>query len=273
MASNDTLFNFEDTLGDRDDMFSPRTPSSEPIATAAQALSDPTTSTNSSIYDSRSTKDLINRQLCTADEFSNYTQRSATVIATPLDDTRCVDHETPHVAWEPSGVDVAAVAELLSPDQPKTFSEDTCIELAGGSGGGGGTSSDLSLTFDGTFTATMDDRTCILVDQVSSPRPTDEQEEGGSALLHDVWSEPVDETFAVASETVILENGGLTGLLDEDCGEMDVDIVSGYLTNLIVDAVDLCGISFRSLCGRRKVTAMRRRPPVRLICLAKRIHG
>lgn len=94
------------------------------------------------------------------------------------------------------------MAELLSPDQPKTFSEDTCIELAGG------TSSDLSLTFDGTFTATMDDRTCILVD--TSPKLDRD------ITVADLLSDHDEVTLDVASETVIIENGSKMEDQDED---------------------------------------------------------
>lgn len=204
MASNDTLFNFEDTLGDRDDMFSPRTPSSEPIAVAAssaQAQSDPT-STNSSIYESRSTRDIISRNAYPGDFSSNYNPLLSETTTQINDEIGCNEALT----WEqiPSA-EQAAVAELLSPDQPKTFSEDTCIELAGG------TSSDLSLTFDGTFTATLDDRTCILVD--TSPKVDRD------ITVADLLSEQDEMTFDIASETVIIENGS-NGVEQE---EEDVD--------------------------------------------------
>lgn len=208
MASNDTLFNFEDTLGDRDDMFSPRTPSSDPIATAAsaQALSSDPTSTNSSIYESRSTKDLIGRSVHNTEESVNYSNPQRSTDPTHVDVEK---HNSDMLTWEqlPS-----AVAELLSPDQPKTFSEDTCIDLAGG------TSSDLSLTFDGTFTATLDDRTCILVGAASPKFDRD-------ITVADLLSEHDDMTFDVASETVIIESGSTEQDQQEDMEAEEQEVV------------------------------------------------
>lgn len=200
MASNDTLFNFEDTLGDRDDPFSPRTPSTEPIP--ALPISE-SASTSSSIYEGRSAKD------------------SARIASLPFNTDESVNYTSPTTDEQPTAMPVweqsteVAVAELLSPDQPKTFSEDTCIEMAGG---GGGTSSDLSLTFDGTFTATLDDRTCILVD--TSPKAAD-------CEVVDTVEEQLTENLpkdGALSDTVIIASGSNEADSAMDCGAKDVSV-------------------------------------------------
>lgn len=134
MASNDTLFNFEDTLGDRDDMFSPRTPHSG-VNTCTATTPQPVeciTPTNDSI----------------CPEFNLPTAINTTAVRPTL---KPFDFETVFDADElPSTV----LNDLLSPEQVKTFSEEiNSIEQ----------SSDLSGTIDAT-TNTLDDlKTCISV--------------------------------------------------------------------------------------------------------------
>lgn len=134
MASNDTLFNFEDTLGDRDDMFSPRhfcaasdtsssgtpqppveckTPTNEPSAPATDDLSEETPTLN---------EPLAKRTVPTSLSFD---------------------------------INAGNLTELMSPEQQKTFSEDIqTLEQV---------SSDLSATVEGN-TNTLDDlKTCISV--------------------------------------------------------------------------------------------------------------
>lgn len=166
MASNDTLFNFEDTLGDRDDMFSPRTPSASSQidhihSSRSSASGDPD---GMSIYECRTPTTAFSAEEALArGDFNDERARSNSI---PNDDT-VNDSFT-----------VAAV-DLLSPDQPKTFSED------------------LSAAADATFTATtttLEEKTCISVplppkdglrlSQVSEP-------EWGSSMLLDMSLEDI----------------------------------------------------------------------------------
>lgn len=133
MASNDTLFNFEDTLGDRDDMFSPRNlPNS-----GGNTL---TSNTPQPMNCRTPTNEMYLNVITTTDnklpEQSSYEMRPKLL---PL------SFENP----------LSTVNDLLSPEQQKTFSEEinTVEQL----------SSDLSATIDAT-TNTLDDlKTCISV--------------------------------------------------------------------------------------------------------------
>lgn len=143
MASNDTLFNFEDTLGDRDRddiLFSPR---NHPKTNSS------TTSTETSlIVDGQNLlRDDSNSE---ESDQSTFHQHDDVHILKgnlqPFDFKNSIEEAT-----------VQAINELLSPEQPKTFSEDiNTIEQL---------SSDLSGTVEATYTAnTLDDlKTCISV--------------------------------------------------------------------------------------------------------------
>lgn len=179
MASNDTLFNFEDTLGDRDDMFSPRTPSASSQLDHIQS----SRSSSSSIYECRTPTGTVN------------TTPPAASTALSADDviTRCEFGDerarSNSIAYDDTANDsftfAAGAVDLLSPDQQKTFSEDIC-------------SADLSAAADATFTTTtttLEEKTCISVppplakddrhlSQVSEP-------EWGSSILLDMSLEDI----------------------------------------------------------------------------------
>lgn len=142
MASNDTLFNFEDTLGDRDDMFSPRTPS----------LGD---SVHSAFSSGRSDQ----RTPVNDPQSSTPDTEATTSIDTLLTESSDIVKGS-FKPMEFNAVDIVSVIDLLSPDQPKTFSDETItttIEHV---------SSDISAaTCDVTFTTTNtgEEKTCISV--------------------------------------------------------------------------------------------------------------
>lgn len=134
MASNDTLFNFEDTLGDRDDMLSPRINSGGNTANATTPQPDncrtPTNEAYLQIYPVEyKPNDAINDGLLIGGIRPNTLQLNTENLTNNLSD-------------------------LLSPEQQKTFSEEiNTIEQL---------SSDLSGTIDATNT--LDDlKTCISV--------------------------------------------------------------------------------------------------------------
>lgn len=131
MASNDTLFNFEDTLGD--DAFSPRNSSHSGCNTTGSNTPQPTSDCSTPV------NDVLSDTQCIKEERPSLL---------PLDlknSTFNADDRSP----------TNAINELLSPEQAKTFSEDiNTNELA---------SSELSGTMDAT-TNTLDDlKTCISV--------------------------------------------------------------------------------------------------------------
>lgn len=134
MASNDTLFNFEDTLGDRDDMFSPRNSSNSGTLTA-------------------NTPQPINCRTPTNEMYLNV--GTTTTMDHRINDTSddiCRPTMLPLCFENPLNT---MMNDLLSPEQQKTFSEEinTVEQL----------SSDLSGTIDAT-TNTLDDlKTCISV--------------------------------------------------------------------------------------------------------------
>lgn len=138
MASNDTLFNFEDTLGDRDDMFSPRNQANSGNSTLSANTPQPInckTPTNEMYLNA------IDNKIHQAFEQQTSTTIDArpTLIPFNFDNTE----------------QASQLTDLLSPEQPKTISEEiNTIEQL---------SSDLSATVDAT-TNTLDDlKTCISV--------------------------------------------------------------------------------------------------------------
>lgn len=170
MASNDTLFNFEDTLGDRDDAFSPRTPSAPSSQLDQHATIS--RSSSSSIYECRtptgggggggSTTTTVTSAIFSAEEsvmrsvIDFYDDKSrcapdAAAAAASVGDDFGDVNTTFCMPTTSSGID------LLSPDQQKTFSEDIC-------------SAEYSAAMDTSFTATTtttttspDEKTCISV--------------------------------------------------------------------------------------------------------------
>lgn len=189
MASNDTLFNFEDTLGDRDDAFSPRTPSAP--SSQLDALTTLSQSSSSSIYECRtptggggggggSTTTTVTSAIFSAEE---SVMRS--VIDFYDDKTRFLPDAT--AAGGGGGIvetdttfTTGNVIDLLSPDQQKTFSEDIC-------------SAEYSAAMDATFTATTttttspDEKTCISVPPFGGCRNVVAEEKRLSQLSEPEW--------------------------------------------------------------------------------------
>lgn len=138
MASNDTLFNFEDTLGDRDDMLSPRNLLSSASNTATPTTPQPDnckTPTNEAylhVYP------IDYKPI----EINNFNENPITNEIRPNSLQLNFENLTNNIG------------DLLSPEQQKTFSEEiNTIEQL---------SSDLSPTIDATNT--LDDlKTCISV--------------------------------------------------------------------------------------------------------------
>lgn len=139
MASNDTLFNFEDTLGDRDDMLSPRN-ATHPGSNTANSITPqpehcktPTNEAFLAAYPAEYKASDVN-----AYNDNNHVGNDARPNSLQLNFENLINN----------------LGDLLSPEQQKTFSEEinTVEQL----------SSDLSATIDATNT--LDDlRTCISV--------------------------------------------------------------------------------------------------------------
>lgn len=131
MASNDTLFNLEDTLGD--DVFSPRANSQNDLV----ALNVEKNRVDGKIVD-----DFI-----------------STTITENIEDVRCEKFLTLDLELKTVDKKCEELFDLCSPDQVKTFSEEINSNERH--------SSELSGTvgdFDATFTAnTLDEKTCITV--------------------------------------------------------------------------------------------------------------
>lgn len=176
MASNDTLFNFEDTLGDRDDMFSPRTPSALSQLDHVQS----SRSSSSSIYECRTPTGTVSTPAA-----STVFSSEELIAICDIGDDRARSNSIPNDDTVNDSLTFATGAvDLLSPDQQKTFSEDIC-------------SADLSAAADATFTTTtttLEEKTCISVplppkdgrrlSQVSEP-------EWGSSMLLDMSLEDI----------------------------------------------------------------------------------
>lgn len=155
MASNDTLFNFEDTLGDRDDMFSPRNlPNSGGNTLTAN------------------TPQPMNCRTPTNEMYLNVT----TTIDSKLPE-QSLDGMRPTLLPLSFDNPLSTMNDLLSPEQQKTLSEEinTVEQL----------SSDLSATIDAT-TNTLDDlKTCISVhlnDDTSNQLDDDSEHSKNNAI-------------------------------------------------------------------------------------------
>lgn len=135
MASNDTLFNFEDTLGD--DIFSSRNSSHSDCNTAGSSTPQPSSNCCTPVNDVLSS--VSSAAFGATDEKPSLLPLDLKSVAFGADD------RSPTNAFN----------ELLSPEQAQTFSEDiNTVELI---------SSELSGTMDVT-TNTLDDlKTCIFV--------------------------------------------------------------------------------------------------------------
>lgn len=160
MASNDTLFNFEDTLGD--DAFSPRNSSHSECNTNGSNTPQPTSDCCTPVNDILSdTQYVIDDKPFLKNLTFNSDDRSPTNI----------------------------INELLSPELVKTFSEDiNTVELA---------SSDLSGTMDVT-TNTLDDlKTCISV-HIKHDNDIDEAKNNSEPLSD--RTEPISEEILLNGE-------------------------------------------------------------------------
>lgn len=164
MASNDTLFNFEDTLGDRDDMFSPRTPHSGAntcTATTPQPVECITPTNDPNCQEPSAAINI---------ESNMQNMNSSTAVRPTL---KPFDFEN---AIDADELPSTLPNDMLSPEQAKTFSEEiNSIEQ----------SSDLSGTIDAT-TNTLDDlKTCISVHLKND----DEDDDGNNDEELSDWAE------------------------------------------------------------------------------------
>lgn len=216
MASNDTLFNFEDTLGDRDDMFSPRNSSHSGNNTA-------TSNTPQPINCKTPTNDIHSSDVSdnTAIERHNEQIAKTTFATRPtllhLDFDMNDGNRTP-----PNPIN-----DLLSPEQPKTFSEEiNTVELL---------SSDFSGTIDAT-TNTLDDlKTCISV------HLKDDADKGLSENSYIDWAESVIPSIAQSSTPSECDdtntNGNDTTGLDIDEGNK-IEINDDNLDNISIETTE-----------------------------------
>lgn len=176
MASNDTLFNFEDTLGDRDDMFSPRNLPNSGGNTITANTPQP--------MNCRTPTNEIYLNVTTTIDNKLTEQRSDEVRPTLL--PLCFENP------------LSTMNDLLSPEQQKTFSEEinTVEQL----------SSDLSATIDAT-TNTLDDlKTCISVhlnDDTSNNLDDDSEHSENNAI--ETVQNNVDDTNENGCDATISE--------------------------------------------------------------------
>lgn len=215
MASNDTLFNFEDTLGDRDDMFSPRTPSSQPDLNNYAGLSSRSTSAASSQYECR-TPTALGQSTEAENELqqANSPITNAEIISAKIRNLKPMDFDgVPSLSnddcclpdWADNASQITAANDLLSPDQQKTFSEDICTTVDH-------VSSDQSGTFDVTFTSTntLEEKTCI-----SIPGSMLIQSPEDSAIVEVVTLDCKESPTTVIIQNDFFEEPGLI----RDCNE------------------------------------------------------
>lgn len=177
MASNDTLFNFEDTLGDRDDMLSPRNAVHSGSNTANSATPQPETC-----------KTPTNEALLTA-----YPVEYKPNDLNAYTDSHLVSEIRPnslHLNFENL---TNNLGDLLSPEQQKTFSEEiNTIEQL---------SSDLSATIDATNT--LDDlKTCISVHLNDDVNSDNSESEAISIEPRQTHSPIVNGTFECADSPI-----------------------------------------------------------------------
>lgn len=178
MASNDTLFNFEDTLGDRDDMMlSPRNAANSENSITPQPDSCKTP-TNESYLNAYSVEYKPN------DAYSDNQQ-----IAETKPNSLQLNFENL----------TNNLSDLLSPEQQKTFSEEiNTIEQL---------SSDLSATIDATNT--LDDlKTCISVHL---------NDDTNNSKLGNSEDECIDHQYQ-ARVNGIVECGGPIDLIEKSIG-------------------------------------------------------
>lgn len=199
MASNDTLFNLEDTLGD--DVFSPRANSQNDLV----ALN---------VEKSKIVDDFI-----------------STTITENIEDVRCEKFLT--LDLELKGVDkkeeLNTSFDLCSPDQVKTFSEEI-------NSGERKSSSELSGTagdFDATFTAnTLDEKTCITVENGVIPR----DDERISEISEPDWGSTASCSRNEANSLIDVPSLDTIGELDlNEIPDFEKILISTELESLISD--------------------------------------
>lgn len=210
MASNDTLFNFEDTLGDRerDDLLtSPRN--------CARASSNTTSTDTSSLADYQFMHD--DSSIMSDCELRTYVADGLLALKKKLELFDSHNDLEEHT--------IQAINELLSPEQQRTFSEEihTIEQL----------SSDLSGTVDATtYTAnTLDDlKTCISVhskedrsslsalDCIEHDQPVAAQTSPCDVDLSEVGSatQPGNNDSSVASHSCIPNQVDIVHISDDD---------------------------------------------------------
>lgn len=202
MASNDTLFNLEDTLGD--DVFSPRANSQNDLV----ALN---------VEKSKIVDDFI-----------------STTITENIEDVRCekfltLDLELKGVDKKVNGEELNTSFDLCSPDQVKTFSEEI-------NSGERKSSSELSGTagdFDATFTAnTLDEKTCITVENGVIPR----DDERISEVSEPDWGSTASCSRNEANSLIDVPSLDTIGELDlNEIPDFEKILISTELESLISD--------------------------------------
>lgn len=194
MASNDTLFNFEDTLGDRDDMFSPR-------------HLCPTSGTNSS---SHTPQPSIECKTPTNEPPAPHTDDLS-------EETPTLNEPLPKPSMQLNlsfDSNVGNLNELMSPEQQKTFSEEILTMEQ--------VSSDLSATVEGN-TNTLDDlKTCISVHFNDEPNKPDNR-----ADLNGVSAETVmeaDKHIIPTNDDILADVGqGVNSMSDDSSMQSSLD--------------------------------------------------
>lgn len=219
MASNDTLFNFEDTLGDRDELTPTPTAAGGAYSAVVNTMESPT------------------YQGALNETFPMASKSNSTFV---------MDEEQEH--HQPNGerqklkptmsLDLTAVRadiytsalDVLSPEQQKTFSEDiTSVDHVSGSDASG------NLDADGTYTTnTIEMETCISLnrDEEESADAVDELEKDE----HDVESSG-ESAVTSSSKNDVGNSTATTGLLVDDAQEgkeKDYEAMEGPGENSLV---------------------------------------
>lgn len=168
MASNDTLFNFEDTLGDREDMLSPRNVNSLNVTSTIAAASSGGNSVKSMTPQPENCKTPTNEGFlaaypveCKPNDLNSDNHLSSNEIR-PNSLQLNFENLTNNLG------------DLLSPEQQKTLSEEinTIEQLS---------ASDLSATIDATNT--LDDlKTCISVHMTADGLELDDNSDSGGGI-------------------------------------------------------------------------------------------
>lgn len=175
MASNDTLFNFEDTLGDREDLLSPRNVASSGSNTAISITPQP--------YNCKTPTNEGYLNAYPAEYKPNDTNLNS-------DNPLTTEHRPNTLQLNLENL-TNNLNDLLSPEQQKTFSEEiNTIEQL---------SSDLSATIDATNT--LDDlKTCIsvhLMDDANNSKMENSEIDAITIDSHQTNSLTANESFDI----------------------------------------------------------------------------